>query len=189
MSNLSREARHAVWNLLSRVPETTWPQEAPVLARGRITPPQIEQDDGESYPIIMVKADEEDGNITSGKAGPPVIETIIRMDVDVFVRSFDESTLMDLLDDYDTLIRETLLTDAQFVQDYEGLHELSSEKRYTSMGEPFYGQLMVQVVLVASERHEIIVPEDLRGMNLQVDMADPGDGPDGRIEAEVRIDF
>ena len=186
MSLLAKETREAVWNLLGRIPRESWPyHQVPVLARGRFTPPQ----ENETYPVILVKTTNEEGPVKSGKSGPPIIESLVRVGIQVYMENRDESVIMDTLDDYDELLRRTLLEDVEFVQTLEGLTDVSSSTQFSEEGSPFLGAVLVEFTVVGSEVYEPKLLSELEAIRLNVDLIDPGAGPDGTPEAVMNFDL
>ncbi|GAA4258945.1 hypothetical protein GBZ26_04005 [Azospirillum formosense] len=143
---------------------------------------------GETYPTILVYTYDED--MTRRGGTPPQFAHDLTMVIDVRMKASEDGDAEDALDALCKAILERLLTNAEWVAQFE---EISSVKTRIIPNDEGRHPLVLALIGISGKFHTIwqpVVPDAFEATRVGVDCIDPADpnltspGPDGRLEAE-----
>lgn len=129
----------------------------------------------ELLPAILVTTKRERSEARSAGGGEPSFESTLTVLIEPVVKETQNAEHDDKLDDLAAQIEDVLLTDTDWVQQFEKIAYVESEIHYYEKGEINIASLEIQFDLVFSLRYQPVVVDDFATLQLNVDAIDPAD--------------
>ena len=121
--------------------------------------------------------------------GVPVFEVRHEVGIDCYGKGETDAELSASVDELAAAVIEALLTDPDFVSQWEGFEDLDSRVALDADSEGRKGVVRITFEVVRVRVYEPALADDLKTVDVDVDVIDPATGaPDGTPEVEATFD-
>lgn len=140
-----------------------------------------------SIPAVVIDTDQTIRRRESGHQ-LPTFKVIHQMILDIFAEGSTDAAASAAADGIAEVVGEALLTDPDFLDRFESVSELTEQMAWDSGSDARRRLVRMRFEAQISACYEPTVADDFSELAIELDMIDPGDGPDGEIEAEITLE-